>query len=391
MAEKPVPNGNTPRDADDVRQTLVALNLVHGDRGLICALAQRLRTAAELYSDRFAEEAASSLEAPPDRVRTILLAARGRLDDARAEMTRAIEDGVDVVTLFDPEYPPALADLGLQAPPVLYVRGRLTPLPGISIVGSRKADAYGLEVAAWFARRRAAAGLGVISGFARGIDPAAHRRARAARAGTGRTAAVLGCGIDVDYPRSSRRTAAEIARHGCLVTEFPLGRQPRPHHFPIRNRLIAALGFASLVVRAARRSGSLITARLALDLGRDVYAVPGSVLSRESAGAHLLLRDGAIPALDPDAMLETLPTSILARLESPPEDTAEATRSTTTTTGVSEVDDLLVALREGARTPEELASRLQRPVPGVLATLARLEVDGLVRRYEGANYALMAR
>ncbi|MXW01320.1 MAG: DNA-protecting protein DprA [Holophagales bacterium] len=389
MAEKPVPNGNTPRDADDVRKTLVALNLVHGDRGLICALAQRLRTAGELRSDRFAEEAASSLEAPLDRVRTILFAARGRLDDARAEMARASEDGVDIVTLFDPEYPPALADLGLQAPPVLYVRGRLSVAPGISIVGSRKADAYGLEVAAWFARRLAAAGLVIISGFARGIDQAAHRSALAARAGTGSTAAVLGCGIDVDYPRNSRRTAAEIARHGCLITEFPLGRQPRAHHFPIRNRLIAALGFASLVVRAARRSGSLITARLALDLGRDVYAVPGSVLSRESAGAHLLLRDGAIPALDPDAMLEILPTSILAQLERPQRDTAEPTRSTSS--GVSDVDDLLVALREGARTPEELASRLQRPVPGVLATLARLEVDGLVRRYEGANYALMAR
>ncbi len=389
MAEEPIPNGNTPRDSDDVRRTLVALNLVHGDRGLICALAQRLRTAAELRSDRFAEEAASSLEAPLGRVRTILLTARGRLDDARTEMARAREDGVDIVTLLDPEYPPALADLGLQAPPVLYVRGRLSPAPGISIVGSRKADAYGLEVAAWFARRLAAAGLVVISGFARGIDQAAHRSALAARAGTGRTTAILGCGIDVDYPRGSRRTAAEIARHGCLITEFPLGWQPRAHHFPIRNRLIAALGFASLVVRAARRSGSLITARLALDLGRDVYAVPGSVLSRESAGSHLLLRDGAIPALDPDAMLETLPTSILAQLESPPSDAAEPARSTAT--GVSEVDDLLVALREGARTPEELASQLQRPVPGVLATLARLEVDGLVRRYEGANYALMAR
>jgi len=389
MAEKPVTNGNTPKDGDDVRRALVALNLVHGDRGLICALGQRLRTAGELRSDRFAEEAASSLEAPPDRVRTILHAARGRLDDADDEMARASENGIEIVTLLDRHYPPALADLGLQAPPVLYVRGRLTPLPGISIVGSRKADAYGLEVAAWFARRLAAAGLIVISGFARGIDQAAHRSALAARAGTGRTAAVLGCGIDVDYPRNSRRTAAEIARHGCLITEFPLGWQPRAHHFPIRNRLIAALGFASLVVRAARRSGSLITARLALDLGRDVYAVPGSVLSRESAGAHLLLRDGAIPALDPDAMLETLPTPILAQLESPSTDTAEPTRPAAG--AVPEVDDLLVALKDGARTPEELASRLERPVPGVLATLARLEVDGLVRRYKGANYALAAR
>ncbi len=389
MADKPVSNGGAPHDANDVRQTLVALNLAHGDRGLVCALGQRVRTAEELRCDRFAEEAASSLEAPLERVRNILLAARGRLDDARTELARASDDGIDIVTPFDPQYPPALADLGLQAPPVLYVRGRLGARPGISIVGSRKPDAYGLEVASWFARRLAAAGLVVISGFARGIDQAAHRSALAARAGAGRTAAVLGCGIDVDYPRNSRRIAAEIARHGCLVTEFPLGRQPRPHHFPIRNRLIAALGFASLVVRAARRSGSLITARLALDLGRDVYAVPGSVLSRESAGAHLLLRDGAIPALEPDAMLETLPTSILARLERPSQAAAEPTRSAVA--DGSDVDDLLVALKEGARTPEELASRLRRPVPGVLATLARLEVDGLVRRYEGANYALMAR
>ena len=388
MTDDPAPNGDTPREGDDVRQTLVALNLVHGDRGLICALAQRLRGAGELRSDRFAEEAAGSLEAPLGKVRAILLAARGRLDDAGAEMARANEDGIGIVTLLDPEYPPALADLGLQAPPVLYVRGRLSRAAGISIVGSRKADAYGLEVASWFSRRLAAAGLVVISGFARGIDQAAHRSALAARAGTGRTAAVLGCGIDVDYPRNSRRIAAEMARHGCLITEFPLGRQPRPIHFPIRNRVIAALGFASLVVRAARRSGSLITARLALDLGRDVYAVPGSVLSRESAGAHLLLRDGAIPALDPDAMLETLPTAILDDLEQPPSNEADSTRSGG---GGSEVDELLAALRDGARSPEELASRLQRPVPGILATLARLEVDGLVRRYEGANYALTTR
>ena len=389
MADNPDPTGNAANGENGQRQALVALNMVHGDRGLICALAQRLRGPGNLRCDRFAGEAAASLEASPRRVRTILLAARGRLDDAETEIARAGEEGVAIVTLLDPDYPPALADLGLQAPPVLYVRGRLGTAPGISIVGSRKADAYGLEVTAWFARRLAAAGLVVVSGFARGIDQAAHRSALAARAGTGRTAAVLGCGIDVDYPRNSRRTAAEIARHGCLLTEFPFGRQPRPLNFPIRNRIIAALGFASLVVRAARRSGSLITARLALDLGREVYAVPGSVLSRESAGAHLLLRDGAIPALDPDAMLETLPTAVLSQLESVPEDTPAPTRPSGA--AGAEVDGLLAALRDGARTPEELASRLQLPVPGVLATLARLEVDGLVRRYEGANYALTTR
>lgn len=385
---------------DDTRRGLIALNMVHGDRGLICALAQRLQATSELACDRFAERAARSLDAPAGMVREILLSARGCLDDVDAEKVRARDAGITIVTLIDSAYPPSLADLGLQTPPVLYVRGRLFGAPGISIVGSRKADVYGLEVARWFAGRLAAAGLVVISGFARGIDQAAHRSALSARAGTGRTAAVLGCGLDIDYPRNSRRTAAEVARRGCLISEFPLGTQPRPWHFPIRNRIIAALGFASIVVRAASRSGSLITARLALDLGREVYAVPGSVLARESAGAHLLLRDGAIPALDPDALLETLPTAVLDHLAG---NTQRLTSSDHLSSGrddrddssgdnsSSEVDGLLVALQDGASTPEELASKLELPIPGVLATLARLEIDGLVRRHEGAHYALMAR
>ena len=401
MAEEPGPHsGPHKTNRDEIRRALIALNMVHEDRGLVCALAQRLQAGRDLARDHFAEQAADSLEAPVDKVRETLRAARCCLGNVGAETARAREAGATIVTLVDAEYPRTLADLGLHAPPVLYVRGKLGGGPGVAIVGSRKADAYGLEVAGWFARRLAAAGLTIISGFARGIDQAAHRSALSARAGTGRTAAVLGCGLDIDYPRGSRRTAAEIARRGCLISEFPFGWQPRPWHFPIRNRIIAALGFASIVVRASSRSGSLITARLALDLGREVYAVPGSVLSRESAGAHLLLRDGAIPALDPDALLETLPTAVLDALEHRPLEDAGSAMSASGTFSPdaatkggadSEVDGLLVALRNGARTPEQLASSLRLPIPGVLATLARLEVDGLVRRYEGANYALMAR
>lgn len=400
MAERPAPeSGPQKSQCDEIRRALIALNMVHEHRGLVCALAQRVQAEADLACDDFAEQAAGSLEAPVKSVRETLRTARGCLGGVGAETARATEIGATLITLVDADYPPALTDLGLHAPPVLYVRGNLPDGPGIAIVGSRKADAYGLEVAAWFARRLAAAGLIVVSGFARGIDQAAHRAALSARAGTGRTAAVLGCGMDIDYPRNSRRTAAEITRRGCLISEFPLGWQPRPWHFPIRNRIIAALGFASIVVRAANRSGSLITARLALDLGREVYAVPGSVLSRESAGAHLLLRDGAIPALDPDALLETLPTAVLDVLErrtlqdAASAQSPEGTRSTDARQDAidSDVDGLLTALRSGARTPEELASSLRLPIPGVLATLARLEIDGLVRRYEGASYALMAR
>ncbi len=400
MAEEPVPHGG-PRenDPDEIRRALIALNMVHEDRGLVCALAQRLQAERDLACDHFAEQAAGSLDAPVAKVRETLRAARCCLDNAGAEIVRAGEVGASIVTLVDAGYPSPLADLGLQAPPVLYIRGKLGDGAALAIVGSRKADAYGLEVANWFARRLAAAGLIIISGFARGIDQAAHRSALSARAGTGRTAAVLGCGLDIDYPRNSRRTAAEIARHGCLISEFPFGWQPRPWHFPIRNRIIAALGFASIVVRAASRSGSLITARLALDLGREVYAVPGSVLSRESAGAHLLLRDGAIPALDPDALLETLPSAVLDALERPRVQDPASARSAEGANSTdaarqdedSDVDGLLVALRSGTRTPEELASRLGLPIADVLATLARLEIDGLVRRYAGASYALTTR
>lgn len=397
MAERPAPESG-PRDSQDegVRRALIALNMVHEHRGLVCALAQRVQTEGDLACGDFARQAAGSLEAPVKSVRETLRTARGCLGSVGAEIARATEIGATLVTLVDADYPPVLADLGLHAPPVLYVRGHLPEGPAMAIVGSRKADAYGLEVAGWFARRLAAAGLIIVSGFARGIDQAAHRGALSARAGTGRTAAVLGCGLDIDYPRNSRRTAAEITRRGCLLSEFPLGWQPRPWHFPIRNRIIAALGFGSIVVRAANRSGSLITARLALDLGREVYAVPGSVLSRESAGAHLLLRDGAIPALDPDALLETLPTAVLEALErqtlqAPPSDRSPEGADSVDDDVDSDVNGLLVALRSGARTPEELASTLSLPIPGVLATLARLEIDGLVRRYEGASYALMAR
>ncbi len=384
--ESPTPH--TDNDQENRRRNLVALNLVHGDRGLICALAQCQPSVGDLTCSCFASSAAKCLQTPTAKIRSLLDAASGRLDDADDEIERAREQEVALITLLDAAYPAALADLGRQAPPVIYLRGRPDTAPGISMVGSRKSDAYGLEVAGWFARRLAAAGLVVISGFARGIDQAAHRSALAARAGTGRTVAVLGCGLDIDYPRNSRRLATEIARHGCLLTEFPFGRQPRPMHFPIRNRLIAALGFASIVVRAASRSGSLVTARLALDLGREVYAVPGSVLARASAGAHLLLRDGAIPALDPDAMLETLPTAIRDQLSEPAPPAAEPVRATD---GVAEVDALLHALQEGAHAPEELAASLRQPVREVLANLVRLEIDGLVRRHEGAAWSLLKR
>jgi DNA processing protein len=190
----------------------------------------------------------------------------------------------------DPRYPGGLAEL--NPAPSLWVRGALEDHDtlAIAIVGSRRATPYGLEVAAMLARDLAARGVTIVSGFARGIDSAAHRAALEAG---GRTVAVLGCGIDVAYPPENRRLADEVAARGALVTQFPPGTAPLPYHFPTRNRTLAALALGVVVVEAAERSGSLSTAGFAADLGREVYAVPGKITSPTSAGVHRLLRDGA--------------------------------------------------------------------------------------------------
>src|SRR5262249_1782508 len=178
-------------------------------------------------------------------------------------------------------------------PFVLYAVGRLERLglPAVAIVGSREASRYGCDVATRLSRELSAVGVTVVSGFARGVDAAAHA---AALEGPGGTIAVLGCGLAVDYPREHARLKASLAADQLLVSEYPPGSEPRPQNFPIRNRIIAGISSGVVVVEASRRSGSLITARLAADFGRDVFAVPGSVFSATSVGTHELLRDGAI-------------------------------------------------------------------------------------------------
>ncbi|MEJ2086773.1 MAG: DNA-processing protein DprA [Acidobacteriota bacterium] len=244
-----------------------------------------------------------------------------------AERRRASRLQARILTRVDEEYPSDLLDLELP-PPVLFCRGHLPPKPAIAIVGSRKARATNLEVARMFGHGLAAAGITVVSGFARGIDQAAHRGALSARGGT--TVAILGCGLDVDYPGGARPLAARIESSGALVSEFPLRTRPFKSNFPIRNRLIAALSLGTLVVQATLRSGSLITARLALDLGRDVYAVPGSIVDPSAAGTNGLIRDGALLAQETRDILEALPVLVRAALVSAPPQHSPPHRISTT-------------------------------------------------------------
>jgi len=230
-------------------------------------------------------ELARQLAAPP------AADTAARIDAAMAWAEHA---GHEVATLADDIYPKALLNLP-DPPPLLYVAGdpAAARRAAIAVVGARSATAGGLANARAFARHLAAQGWCVVSGLARGIDAAAHEGALDAGPQGGGTVAVLGTGIDIVYPAPNQELAARIERHGALVSEFPLGTPPLPHQFPRRNRLVAGLARGVLVVEAARQSGSLSTARLAAENGREVFAIPGSIHSPLSRGCHALIRQGA--------------------------------------------------------------------------------------------------
>ncbi len=285
------------------RQRLIALNTLEISRAAICRLGNRLDLWTGAHRQRPTTDVARELglRSPAVRsARAMLAEAPARAED---ECERAARLGARIITALDDDYPARLFDLALP-PPVLYLRGQWSSAPAVAIVGSRDPDTYGRETAALFGRELAQAGAVVVSGFARGVDTAAHRGALAAEGG--KTLAILGCGLGVDYPRGHGQLADQIAASGAMVSELPVGTGPRARHFPVRNRIIAALAQTVLVVRATARSGSLITARQALELGRDIAAIPGRIFARGSEGPNSLIRLGALLAQHPNDLLETL-------------------------------------------------------------------------------------
>ncbi len=211
--------------------------------------------------------------------------------EAEREIERSASAGVMITGFDDPSYPPMLKQLS-DPPPVLFSRGRkeLFTRPTVAMVGSRAATSYGKRTAFSLARDLSQLSFTVVSGLALGIDTESHV---GGLQGVGSTVAVLGCGLDVVYPRQNKKLFQEIAEQGVLVSEYPLGTRPEGFRFPARNRIIAGLSKGVVVVEAARRSGSLITAQMALDYNREVFAVPGQVDSFKSEGAHYLLQQGA--------------------------------------------------------------------------------------------------
>jgi len=223
---------------------------------------------------------------------------------AEKECELVKRSGARIVTFPSPEYPRLLLQIP-ACPPFLYVKGEIRPLEtAVAIVGSRRASPYGLATTATLARELALRGITIVSGMARGIDAVAHR---CALAEGGRSIGVLGCGIDIVYPVENRRLYTDMADKGALVSEFPMGTLPLAENFPRRNRIISGLSGGVLIVEAAEGSGSLITAQYALEQGRDVFAVPGSIRSPLSRGANRLIKQGAKLVESVEDILDELP------------------------------------------------------------------------------------
>jgi DNA processing protein len=282
-----------------------------------------------------------------------------------------------LLTLADQRYPAALFDLP-DPPTVLYLRGQTAALrhPGLAIIGSRNCTAGGAANAQSFAQSLCAAGWTIVSGLALGIDGAAHQGA--IRAG-GRTIAVLGTGIDRIYPARHRALAHELIRNGAILSELPLGTPAAAHHFPRRNRLIAALSRGVLVVEAATESGSLITARLAGELGREVLAIPGSIHSPLSRGCHRLLRQGAT-LVESIADIANEFEGRYTRTEAP----INAEPAT------NNEEPLLAAMGFDPVDADTLVFRCGLTTESVLAMLSELEIDGRVAAIAGGRFQRVA-
>ena len=234
------------------------------------------------------------------------------LEKANAEIERLDALNARVITREDDDYPDPLREI--HDPPIaLYVRGDLPKAcarPCLAVVGSRRCSTYGLNAAQLLARDLAANGLTIVSGLARGIDAAAHRGALEVADSGGLTIGIVGTGLETTYPKEHKQLEAEIIAHGAVLSEFPLGTPPLPQNFPYRNRILSGLCFGVLVVEAAEHSGSLITARLAQEQGREVFAVPGNITSQTSFGPNFLIKDGAKLVQQWRDVVEELPLAV---------------------------------------------------------------------------------
>jgi DNA processing protein len=337
--------------------------------------------------------AEAALEALPELVRkgggrrAIRICTRAA---ALAELSAAEKAGARPVFTIEPGYPSALAQIDVP-PPLLYVKGDASLLtrPALAIVGSRQASAAGIKLTRQFARRLGEAGLVVVSGLARGIDASAHEASLA----TG-TVAVLAGGIDVVYPPEHTELAASIAARGCLLAEMPPGFVPRGREFPRRNRIISGISAGVLVVEAARRSGTLVTARYAGEQGREVFAIPGHPLDPRAEGTNQLIKTGATLVTTPDDILEALMPSLGNRMaafrEAPsPMPAPAAPPAPPPLLGADDRSRLLAALGPAPVDIDALVRATALPIRAVQVLLMELDLAGRIVRHGSQLVSLL--
>ncbi|GAB4421247.1 MAG: DNA-processing protein DprA [Anaerolineales bacterium] len=282
--------------------------------------------------------------------------------------------GIQILTWGDETYPQRLKEIA-QPPPVLYLRGQLLPEDhfAVAIVGTRRVSPYGRQVTEEIATALAANGITIVSGLARGVDAIAHRAAL--KAG-GRTLAVLGSGVDKIYPPENRALAEQMFDSGAVLSDYAPGTPPESSNFPPRNRIISGLSLAVVVVEAGKTSGALITAEFAAEQGREIFAVPGSILAPQSKGTNKLIQQGAHPLLSAQDIMQALNLTRVsqqkAALKTLPADAVEAT--------------LLSALDAEPRHVDEIRNQTGLPVEKVSSTLVMMELKGLVRQVGNMQY-----
>lgn len=295
---------------------------------------------------------------------------------AEQEIRRAEKIGLDILCCGNDNYPALLTTIP-DPPLVLYCRGRLVPdEPSVALVGSRKATPYGLNVAQYLARDLGKAGITIVSGLARGIDASAHHAAIQSGA---RTLAVLGSGLDVIYPAEHRNLADSITSQGALISEFPLGTQPNRENFPIRNRIISGLSHVIVVVEASTKSGSLITARMAAEQGREVLAVPGSIFNESSQGCLELIRDGVALVRNWKDVVQALPAHVASHINKDAEDLSA---------DLTEQEKNIIALLsfEQPKHVDQLVGLAGIQSQDLLSVLVNLELKNYITQMPGKQF-----
>ena len=306
--------------------------------------------------------------------------------DAEMELARVRKSGCRLVHWEENGYPKRLLEI-YDPPPLLYLRGNEQVLNqhAISIVGTRRPTPYGNQIAEKLARDLAEHGLIVASGLARGIDSSAHRGACAAS--RGRTIGVLGSGIDVIYPKENRKLFEEVEKRGAIITEFPMGTYPAPENFPVRNRMVAGMALGVVVVQGAQYSGSLITSRLAMEFGREVYGVPGNVTEPVSFAPNQLIKQGAKLVTCWEDVVEELPTEVRAELF-PVEATTQEERASLFEENLSPIEKRLfdlIRIEEPIHV-DELVESTGLSSSETLAALCEMEMRGIIRQMPGKQF-----